>query len=80
MDRNEILRKILALAGEQFGEADGRMGEDTTASDVAAWNSLNHVLLITAIEKEFNIRFDLLQMVDMQSIGDIAQATYEALK
>jgi len=80
MDRNEILNRIIALAGEHLGAGDHELGEATTAADVAGWNSLNHVMLISAIEKEFGIRFDLLQMVDMQSIGDIARATDEALK
>lgn len=80
MDRNTVLEKVVALARTQFGEDRKEIGENTTASDVAGWNSLNHVMLIASIEKEFGIRFDLLQMTEMKSIGDIAETTLAALK
>lgn len=78
MDLEQILERVIELAKEQFPEAGTDMGADTTASHVASWNSLSHVLLITRIEKEFGIKFDLLQMIGMESLGDISRATLEA--
>jgi len=52
----------------------------TTASDIPSWNSLSHVMLIAAIESLFGIKFDLPQMIDMKSIGDIARATHHMIK
>ena len=80
MDRSIILEKVVALAGKQFGEDLKELVETTTAADITGWNSLNHVMLISSIEQEFGIRFDLLQMTGMKSIGDITDATLEALK
>jgi acyl carrier protein len=47
---------------------------------VAGWNSLTHVMLITSVEKSFGIRFDLLEMIEMKSLGDIAWATHDKVK
>ncbi len=79
MDFETVLQKVITLAREHFSEEKKEISEATTADEIPKWNSLSHVMLITAIEKEFGIKFDLLQMVDMKSIGDIARATLETL-
>jgi acyl carrier protein len=80
MDFETLLQKVIILAREHFSEKKKGISEATTADEISKWNSLSHVMLIAAIEKEFGIKFDLLQMIDMKSIGDIARATYETLK
>ena len=77
MEFEAILKKITSLAIEQFNEKKQEITRDSTASDIGGWNSLSHVMLIASIEKEFGIKFDLLQMIDMKSIGDIATATHK---
>jgi acyl carrier protein len=37
-------------------------------------------MLVGSIERSFDIKFDLMEMVEMKSIGDIARATYEAIR
>jgi acyl carrier protein len=39
-----------------------------TADDVDAWDSLNHINLISAIEKEFKIRFALGELQKMKNV------------
>ncbi len=80
MEFENILHQIIKLARIQFAGDKSEIGESTTASDIAEWNSLSHVMLVTYIEKTFGIKFDLLQMIHMKSIGDIARATSEKLK
>ena len=41
----------------------------TTAGDVEGWDSLSHVNIIVAIEKEFKIRFDLAELKPLQNVG-----------
>ncbi len=80
MDFNTVLEKVIALAREQFAEKSAEITGSTTASEITAWNSLSHVMFIASIEKTFGFRFDLLRMIEMKSIGDIARATFEMLK
>lgn len=81
MGYETVLEGIIKLARNQFPkEKPENIGENTTASDISSWNSLSHVMLIASIENFFGIKFDLLQMVDMKSIGDIARATYQFLE
>ncbi len=80
MDFNAVLQKIISLAGEQFSDAKVAIDEATGPQDIPSWNSLKHVMFIASVEKAFGIKFDLLQMIDLKSTGDIARATHEMLQ
>jgi acyl carrier protein len=43
----------------------------TTANDVAGWDSLTHVNLVLAIEKEYNTRFTLSELEEFVTIADL---------
>ena len=80
MEFEKVLEKVIALAREQFEAGSGEIGEESTASDLARWNSLTHVMLVSSIEKTYGIKFDLMDMIEMKNIGDIARATHEAIQ
>jgi len=80
MDFETVLQQVTALARELFSADKMEINETTSASDIATWNSLNHVMLVASIEKSFGIKFDLLQMIEMKTIGDLARATFEMVK
>ena len=80
MEFEYVLEEVTKLARIQFREEKVEIQETTTASDIISWNSLSHVMLMASIENVFGIKFDLPQMIDMRSIGDIALATYHMVK
>jgi len=43
----------------------------TTAPDVKGWDSLSHINLIVAIEREFRIRFKTAEVTGMKNVGDL---------
>jgi acyl carrier protein len=45
--------------------------ETMSAADIAQWNSLNHVILISKLEKRYNIKFSLSDMLDIRTVQDI---------
>jgi len=78
-DQREILQKVIQITADHFRDTGVQVDGDTTSADIPGWNSLNHVMLISRIEKELNIKFDLLQMIDMKSVGDIAAAAIDII-
>lgn len=48
------------------------VSEDTTAADIDGWDSLMHITLISAVEDEFDIKFDMKSVVAMKNVGDMA--------
>ena len=48
---------------------DGSMTRDNTES----WDSLNHINLVTALEQQFGVSFDVSEIESMSSFDDILQ-------
>lgn len=42
-----------------------------TATDVEDWDSLNHINLIVAIEREFKIKFTTAEVAGLKNAGDL---------
>ena len=40
-------------------------------SQVPGWDSLNHVNVILAVEKHYNIRFKNIEILRLKNIGDL---------
>lgn len=59
-----ILIKVLRIPQD-------KLINETGPSEVENWDSLGHLHLINAIEKEFNVEFDMIQIEAMQTIGQI---------
>jgi acyl carrier protein len=45
--------------------------EETKASEVPGWDSLNHVNVIMAVEEHFRVRFKTSEVLKLKSIGDL---------
>lgn len=69
MTRQDIFLKIEAICHRIFGE-ETLITEETTSSEIEKWDSMNHVLLIAAIENEFEIQFDIMEIIEINAIGN----------
>lgn len=45
--------------------------DSTLANQVPGWDSLNHINVIMAIEKEFALRFKSIEVLKCRNIGDL---------
>lgn len=43
----------------------------TLATEVPGWDSLRHVQILSAVEKEFDIRFKSLEVLRLKNIGEL---------
>ena len=66
-----LLQQLNNIMREVFENKHLIITNETSAKDIAEWNSLNHVLLITEIEKKFNVSFSLDEMISFANVGDI---------
>lgn len=69
MSRKLIFNKIEHIAKKIFGP-DAIITEETVAADIDNWDSMNHVILISNIEQEFNINFDIMEIISIEKFGD----------
>ncbi len=54
--------------------------DDTLATEVPGWDSLNHVNVILAVEKEFNIRLKGIEVLRLKNVGELQNIIDEKLK
>jgi len=47
--------------------------EDLMMGDIPQWDSLNHMAVISAVEREFNLVFDLDDVVELDGISDLIE-------
>jgi len=62
--------KLAEIIAEIFFLDEDEVKPELTPDDVALWDSLNHLRLITAIESEFGFQFS---MSEIQSIDNLAK-------
>ena len=69
MTREDVSAIVQDLFRDIFDREDIIIADNTTAANLAGWDSLNHVILIGAIEKEFRIRFSLGEIAELSDVG-----------
>ncbi len=72
MERAEIFEKLNNVFRDVFDDDTITVSDNTTASDIDGWDSLMHITLISAVEDEFDIKFDMKSVVAMKNVGDMA--------
>jgi acyl carrier protein len=65
---SERLKKVI-LGELKLDDFDCQ--ESTTANLVPGWDSLRHVAILAAIEKEYGIRFRSLEVIRLKNIGEL---------
>lgn len=78
MDRSEILKQINTIFVDTLDE-EVTIEEHTTANDVEEWDSLTHIQLVVAIEKQFKIRFTSKEIQSWNNVGEMMNCIQEKL-
>ena len=71
MERNEILNKLNTIFIDVMDLSNNfQLKEEMSADDIEEWDSLSHIQLMVAIEKEFGIKFTAKEILDWEEIRD----------
>jgi acyl carrier protein len=60
----EAFNTVFQLPPEQLTDA-------LTPQDVAGWDSLGHVRLVTQLQEQFGVEFDVDEIMRMENVGEI---------
>lgn len=75
MSQNE--NKLKSILANTFALNINEISDDASPDTLPAWDSLNHLKLILAIESEFNISFTEEQSVEILSLPLIKEVLKE---
>jgi acyl carrier protein len=77
MEKNELIETIRNVVSFVVGHQNFQMKHDLTAADVDGWDSLSHMMIITELEKKFDIKFKLKELNKLKDMGSLI-ATIES--
>lgn len=71
MDNKEVLSQLQVVFREELDNDSIILTGETTANDVEEWDSLTHIMLVVATEKNFNIRFASKEIQSWKNINEL---------
>lgn len=80
MNKEEILTIIKKSFIRVLEHDNFQLNETTTAKDVDGWESITHLLIMNDIEKSFDIKFKLMDLMAMENIGDLINTVKKEIK
>lgn len=73
MKENEVLEKVQDIFRDVLDNDEIELTNEMRADDIEEYDSLAHIQLVVAIEKEFNIKFNSSEIVSWKNIGDMVR-------
>lgn len=71
MSREEVFKTLNEVFRDVFDDETITVTDGTTADDIEAWDSLEHISLMAAVESEFGIKFSMGQIMTMKNVGEM---------
>lgn len=71
MEKQEIMERINQVFRTIFNDESLSVTDETTAADIPDWDSMQHINLLSMIEREFDIMFEVDEIVTIEKVGDI---------
>jgi acyl carrier protein len=79
MTRAEILERIGRVLTAVLERPDVVVTEKTRAADIEEWDSLNHIQIVVAIEKDLKVKFTSAEIQGWRNVGDVCDAAAKRL-
>lgn len=79
MNKEEILTTIKESFIRVLEHDNFELNETTTAKDVDGWESITHLLIMNDVEKTFNIKFKLMDLMAMENVGDLVDTVMKEI-
>ena len=76
MTREEVYERLKDVFQDVF-DKEVALTDETTAADVAGWDSLSHITLIGTVEDEFDVKFPMKDVVHMKNVGEMVSKIIE---
>ena len=68
-----VLPRVQKAFSPAFEVEPSSITINTVPGDVNAWDSMGHVTLASSLEQEFNLSFDVDELMEMESVREIVR-------
>lgn len=69
--RSDLREEVRAIMCEVFKVRRDRIPDSVSINDIERWDSMNHTMLILALEEHFGMSFSLEEAVEATSLDSI---------
>lgn len=77
---SSIKEKLQDIFRDVFGDDKIQLSEEMSAQDIEGWDSLQHILILAAVQDEFGISFDVDEIMNINNIGDMIKSIEGKIK
>ena len=76
----KIYLKVCKIFDDIFDLKKKKLKKSTNTKDISNWDSINNLKLIIVLEKEFKIRFDPDEIVEIKNVGELIKSIEKKIK
>ena len=76
MTKDIVLEQVQEILRDIFDDEDIVVTYDTVADDIEDWDSLEHINVITSIEKHFNVKFAMNEVTGFKNVGNMVDTIF----
>jgi acyl carrier protein len=73
----KIKERVIEIIAKAIELDSIKIDEDTAIGDFPSWDSMSQLVIISSIEKEFDVKFDPEDIMDLEDVGDMILAIEE---
>jgi len=77
MNSKEMLSQIEEIFHDQLDDETIILTPETTAEDIDDWDSLTHIMLVVAVEKQFKVKFTSNEILSWKNVGEMMDCIKE---
>lgn len=71
MTEDQIYEALNEVFRDVFDDESIEVSAETTAEDIEDWDSLEHINLVVAVEKRFDVKFSMGEVTGMKNVGEM---------
>jgi acyl carrier protein len=75
----DVLSRVRRAFNAAFEVDPASIDMNTAPADVKAWDSMGHVTLASSLEQEFNLTFDVDELMEMENVREIVRVVQAKL-
>ncbi|KKS23238.1 MAG: acyl carrier protein [Microgenomates group bacterium GW2011_GWC1_41_8] len=65
------MEKIKKIAQKVFKVSEGEVTDAMSPETIPDWDSMNYLIFISELEKEFGVQFSISETMEAKNLGDI---------
>ena len=80
LENLSVYKKMHLIFLEVFERSTINLKTETSPVDIAEWDSLRNVTLMTAIEERFQVEFTIEELSSLENVGKLAEVLESKVK